>query len=204
MIPTKQLKNAALVLAILLSACTSKPFLKVQYQLPPKTNSMAEEKVFLAVKDLRENDILLSPTAKKSIKNFDESFSLVVVKPDGSGNLLGAYDLNALLIEIFKQRLEHFGLRVTQTTETTTPVPTIEIELKQLKLDLVKRKWIVKMNYQASLIKDGNPLAKESVEGTAERLKVMGKDDAEKILGELVSDMVNKLDLAKLLQNAYR
>jgi hypothetical protein len=202
MIPTKQLKNAALVLAILLSACTSKPFLKVQYQLPSKTNSMTEEKVLLAVKDLRENDILLSPTAKKSIKNFDGTFSLVVVKPDGSGNLLGAYSLSALLIEIFKQRLEHFGLQVPQSTDT--PVPTIEIELKQLNLDLVKRKWIVKMNYQASLIKDGNPLAKESVEGTAERLKVMGKDDAEKILGELVSDMVNKLDLAKLLQNAYR
>ena len=202
MILTNQLKNAALVLAILLSACTSKPFLKVQYQLPSKTNSMTEEKVFLVVKDLRENDIVLSPAAKKSIKNFDGTFSLVVVKPDGSGNLLGAYDLNALLTEIFKQRLEHFGLQVTQSADIS--VPTIEIELKQLNLDLIKRKWIVKMNYQASLKKDGNPLAKESVEGTAERLKVMGKDDAEKILGELVSDMVNKLDLAKLLQNAYR
>jgi hypothetical protein len=45
-------------------------------------------------------------------------------------------------------------------------------------------------------------VAKESVNGSAERLKVMGKSDAEKILGELVSDMVNKLDVAKLLQQA--
>ena len=60
------------------------------------------------------------------------------------------------------------------------------------------------MNYQANLTRNGQLLAKESVEGTAERLKVIGKGDAEKIIGELVSDMVNKLDLSKLLQQAYR
>jgi hypothetical protein len=30
----------------------------------------------------------------------------------------------------------------------------------------------------------------------------MGKSDAEKILGELVTDMVNKLDVARLYQQA--
>jgi hypothetical protein len=42
-------------------------------------------------------------------------------------------------------------------------------------------------------------IAKESVNGSAERLRVMGKSDAEKILGELVSDMANKLNVTKLL-----
>ena len=58
------------------------------------------------------------------------------------------------------------------------------------------------MSYQANLLKDGRLLAMESVSGSAERLKVMGKSDAEKLLGELMSDMVNKLDLAKLFQQA--
>ena len=202
MILTKQSMITAIILAVLLSACSSKPFLKVQYQLPSKANSFEEEKVFLAVADVRENDIFLSQNAKKSLRDFNETFSLVVVNPDGSGNLIGVYSLKALLTETFKHRLEHIDLQVAPAADNA--IPTLEIELQELNLDLAKRKWIVKMKYQASLTKNGNPLAKESVEGTAERTKVMGKSDAEKILGELISDMVNKLDLVKLFQNAYR
>ena len=58
------------------------------------------------------------------------------------------------------------------------------------------------MSYQAGLSKNQANLAKESVNGSAERLKVMGKSDAEKILGELVSDMVNKMNLTQLFQRA--
>ncbi len=39
------------------------------------------------------------------------------------------------------------------------------------------------MSYQAGLSKNSGLVAKESVNGSAERLKVMGKSDAEKILG---------------------
>jgi hypothetical protein len=56
------------------------------------------------------------------------------------------------------------------------------------------------MSYQAGLSKTSGLVAKESVNGSAERLKVMGKSDAEKILGELVTDMVNKLAVAKLFK----
>jgi len=77
---------------------------------------------------------------------------------------------------------------------------SLEIQLKEFKLDIVKRKWILRMSYQAGLSKNSGQVAKESVNGSAERLKVMGKSDAEKILGELVTDMVNKLDVAKLFK----
>ncbi|NNL78772.1 MAG: hypothetical protein HKO68_20765 [Desulfobacterales bacterium] len=192
----------AVVLAVLASACSSKPFLKVHYQLPSAANVIEEKKVFLTVADVRKNDIFLSQNAKKSLKDFKGTFSLVVLNPDGSGNLVGAYKLNGLLTEIFKRRLEHIGLQVTPTLDNTDP--TLQVELKEFNLDFVRRKWIVRMNYQANLTRNGQLLAKESVEGTAERLKVIGKGDAEKIIGELVSDMVNKLDLSKLLQQAYR
>ena len=80
----------------------------------------------------------------------------------------------------------------------------LEIRLKEFKLDLAGRKWIFKMNYQANLLKNGSLLAMESVNGSAERLKVMGKSGAEEVLGEMLTDMVNKLDLAKLFQQARR
>ena len=58
------------------------------------------------------------------------------------------------------------------------------------------------MNYQASLLDNGNLLSKESVSGQAERLKVMGKKGAEKVLSELLTDVANKLNLIGLFQQA--
>ena len=58
------------------------------------------------------------------------------------------------------------------------------------------------MNYQASLLKDGRFIATESVNGSAERLKLAGKSDAEKVLSELITDMVNKLDVTTIFQQA--
>ena len=192
----------ALFLAVFASACSSKPFLKVQYQLPSTSATMEGKAVSLAVADTRNSDIFLSQTAKKSLKDFNGTFSLVVLRQDGSGNLVGAYEVKSLLREIFKQRLENMGLQVIPVADTADP--TLEIQLKEFKLDLANRKWIISMRYQASLTKIGNPTAKESVDGMAERLKVMGKSEAEKIIGELLTDMVNKFDLVKLFQKAQQ
>lgn len=202
MVLSKQLVLTALaiVMAILVSACASKPFLKVQYQLPSASTALTGERISLAVSDRRNDDSFLSSNAKKSINDFNGIYSLVVLRDDGSGNLIGAYDLDSLLKEIFKQRLENEGLQVVATDADADA--SLEIQLKEFKLDIVDHKWVLHMSYQAGLSKNRGLIAKESVNGSAERLKVMGKSDAEKILGELVSDMVNKLDVAKLLQQA--
>ena len=198
----KQLAFSALamVMAVLVSSCASKPFLKVQYQLPSSSTALAGETIALTISDSRKDAAVLGSTAKKSIKNFNGTYSLVVLRADGSGNLIGAYALDSLLKEIFKHRLENEGLQVVATADNADA--SLEIQLKEFKLDIVDHKWLLRMSYQAGLSKNSGLIAKESVNGSAERLKLMGKNDAEKILGELVSDMVNKLGVAKLLQQA--
>jgi len=197
---SKQLVFSALamVMAVFVIACASKPFLKVQYQLPSSSTALTGETIALTISDRRKDAAVLGSNAKKSIKNFNGTYSLVVLRDDGSGNLIGAYDLDSLLKEIFKQRLENEGGQVLATAENANA--SLEIQLKEFKLDIVDRKWMLRMKYQADLSKDNRIFAKESVDGSAERLKVMGKSDAEKVLGELVSDMVNKLDVAKLFE----
>lgn len=190
----------AIVLTGFVCACGSKPLLKVQYQLPSSSTALAGERISLAVSDRRNDHSSLSSNAKKSIKNFNGTYSLVVLRDDGSGNLIGAYDLESLLREIFRQRLKNEGLQVIAIADSADA--NLEIELMEFKLDIVDRKWVLHMSYQAGLSKNSGLIAKEYVNGSAERLKVLGKSDAEKILGELVSDMVNKLDVAKLLQQA--
>ena len=134
------------------------------------------------------------------MKNFNETYSLVVVRENGSGNLIGVYDLVALLTEVFQQRLQNEGIQVAAVADNV--LSELKIEISEFQLNYADRKWIVRMNYRASLSDSGGVLSKESVSGEAERLKVRGKSDAEKILGELLSDMVNKLNLESLFQQA--
>lgn len=195
----KLLALSVMFLAIFANACTPKPFLKVQYQLPSPSTALTAKTIALTISDSRKDAAFLSSVAKKSIKNFNGTYSLVVLRDDGSGNLIGAYDTDSLLREIFKQRLENEGAQVFATAENTNT--GLAIQLEEFKLDIVDRKWLLRMSYQADLSKKNNGIiATESVSGSAERLKVMGKTDAEKILGELVTDMVNRLDVAKLFE----
>ena len=202
MVINKRLVTAALAtfMATLIFACASKPFLKVQYQLPPSSTALTGESLFLQISDQRIDHTFLSSNAKKALKDFNATYSLVVLRDDGSGNLIGAYDLNSLWREIFKQRLANEGVTVSASKDSANT--SLEIQIKEFKLDIVNRKWMLQMSYQAALSRANTTLAKETINGSAERLKVMGKSDAEKILGELVTDMVNKLDVARLYQQA--
>ena len=190
----------ALVLAFFAGACTPKPFLKVQYQLPSPSSTLEGEKAAITVTDMRGKNTFLTENAKKSLKNFNETFSLVVLAEDGSGNLTGVYDIVPLFTEVFQQRLKNEGIQVAAVADDA--IPELKIEITEFQLDLVGRKWVVSINYRASLLDSGDLLSMESVSGEAERLKVTGKSDAEKILAELLTDMVNKLNLVRLFQQA--
>ena len=96
--------------------------------------------------------------------------------------------------------MKNEGIQATTVADST--LPELKIEITEFQIDFADRKWIVGMNYKASLLDNGNLLSKESVSGQAERLKVMGKQGAEKILSELLTDVVNKLNLVGLFQQA--
>ena len=190
----------ALVLAFFASACSPKPFLKVQYQLPSQSNALDVKKIILAVSDMRAKKALLTENARVSLKDFNGTFSLVVLSEDGSGNLVGAYDLVSLLTEVFQQRLKNEGIQVAAVADNA--LPELKIEVTEFQINSANRKWVVSMSYRAGLFDNERLLSKESVSGEAERLSVTGKSDAEKILGELLSDMANKLNLVRLFQQA--
>ena len=124
------LSALAVVMAVMMSACASKPFLKVQYQLPSSSTALTGEAISLTISDLRKDAAFLSGNAKKSIENFNDTYSLVVVRDDGSGNLIGAYDVDSLLREIFKQRLENEGGRVWP--QLKMPMPASQFNSRSL------------------------------------------------------------------------
>jgi hypothetical protein len=180
-------------------SCAPSNLLRVHYQLPTKSDNLAGKQVLLTFKDARESKAMLSKSAQEDLRDFSGSFTLVVVQDSGDEKLLGVYDLSALLKEAFKQRLRQSGLQVTEKIQLKHQ---IEFVLNRFVLDLEARKWILTMSYQTILKENGDLVISESISGTAERVKVVGSRDAEKIISELISDTINKVDIPKLFQQA--
>ena len=187
-----------LFIGIFSSTCASKNFLTVTYQLPPSAVESKEIKVALTVKDIRENPVTATKSARIALKNFTEHFALIVAQENKNDKLVGAFGLSSMIKEIFKHRLENAGVVVAAEEDPTLPL--VEILLKEFLIDLQDRKWIITMNYQANLVKENRIVTGQTVTGTAERLRVVASKDAEIVIGELVSDAANKLNVNELLQ----
>jgi len=196
MIPVFRRICAACILslvAILSSFCAPKNFLVINYQLPKETVKPEDNSVSFVFKDVRDNPAILTKNARMALKGFSGHFALIVTRENKSERLVGAYSLSSMIREIFKQRLENADLRVASEEESQELI--FEIILKEFQIDLVKHKWLVKIAYQANLVKKSRMVAGETIKGSAERLRVAGSKNAEIVIGELITDVVNKLDL---------
>ena len=189
-----------LLIAITTSFCASKNFLRVNYQLPTQPVELKETRVALTVKDKRENPTIVTKSAQKALKNFTGDFALIVAQEKKEDKLVGAFGLSSMIREIFRHRLENAGVQVVTQEDFEDAI--VEIVLKEFSLDLQNRKWIITMNYQANLIKQNRIVAGETITGSAERLRVISGKNAEFVIGELVTDVVNRLNLNELLKAA--
>jgi hypothetical protein len=187
-----------LFVAMATSFCASKNFLVVNYQLPDEPEILREASVALVVKDSREDPAIVTKSAKMALKDFSGNFTLIVAQENKNDRLVGAFGLHSMIKQIFKHRLENAGIQVAPGEESRETV--VEIILKTFKLDLVERKWVINMTYQANLLRQNRFVAGETITGSAERLRVVGSKDAELIVGELVTDVVNRLNLSELFK----
>ena len=188
-----------LLVAIATTFCASKNFLVVNYKLPVEREISGETSVSLVFKDYREDQAILSKNARTALKNFSGNFTLIVSQENKNDRLAGAFSLHSLIRQIFKNRLENAGIRVASEGESRETV--VEIILKVFKLDLVERKWVINMTYQANLVRQNRFAAGETITGSAERLRVVGSKDAELVIGELITDVVNRLNLGELFKS---
>ena len=192
------------LLIILISAfmisCASIPQLKVRYQLPPQSDRLKGKRVVLVVEDARPETVIVGNGAKKDFENFPGTISLSIARQNEPGLTIGLYDPHDLLKEGFKRRLENEGMELV--SGQTIGEPELLIVLNEFLLDLVDRRWMVKMSYEAKLLKEGRVLATRTVSGQAERFKLIGRDEADRTVGEIFTDMINRLDVLGLFQSA--
>ena len=180
-----------------LSACASRSYMKVNYQLPDNIpDKPAITKIRLSVVDQRNNPDPLSITAREKLKNFRESYMLIMA-PKGDTPVAGVYDLISLFETVFRKRLDQMGIRAVDST--ARQIPKLEVAITRFQLDLRDYKWHFRMNYAASLVKNGNVLVKKTFSGQTERLDVPGVDDSGTTVSEMYADLINQLDIAALL-----
>lgn len=189
-----------LVILAFAGSCASIPELKVNYRLPPPSNELKGKGVLLVIQDARKTKEILGQGARKELKGFSGNFSLSIADYKEKGFKIGIFQVPAMMREVFKRRLQDFGLRVL--FEESRGVPQLSIVLKEFYLDLVGYKWVVRMSYEAKVIKDGEFLASQMLNGQAERFELMGHEEADVAVEEIFTDMVNRLDIVRLFKKA--
>jgi hypothetical protein len=183
----------------LVFSCSPIPHLQLTYRLPKEQGALAGKNVSLTVEDLRKDKQTLGPGARYEFEDPSGGISLSVAKGAGPGIRKGIYQPPALLKEAMESRLKHEGIEVVP--ETATPVQ-LSLLLKSFRLDRVERKWEVTISYEARLLKEGNALSSQIVSGEAERFELVGIEQAEVVIGDLFTDVVNRLDLNKLFRES--
>lgn len=181
-------------------ACAQKPYIGVDYRLPAAADSLTGQTVFVVTMDRRGDAQIFNQAAKETFKNFNGLFSLSLALPEDQHKMLGAYPLPMLFETAIEQRLEKLGVNITG--EPSTTVPVFRIMIHQFNIRLVGRKWMAEVGYEASLTMDNQTVARETVTGNAERMKVIGSGGAEKVIGELFTEMINRLNIERLFQQA--
>jgi hypothetical protein len=190
---------AAALLALLAVGCSKPSYIDVNYGLPDAVDALSGTRVALEIRDERPDPAVFAGDAKEEFAYFTGIYSLTVGEGRRS-HVVGTYELPGLLKEAFRQQLTNLGVEVVESPGDG--VPLLEIVLQQFQLEASGRKWFADVSYEARLLDDGELRATQTVAGKAERVRLMGHGGAEKVLGEIFTDSVNKFDLPKLLTKA--
>jgi hypothetical protein len=189
-----------LAIGILTAACASSNVMNVQYQLPALAGGPIPRSVVIVFEDDRKSSAFLTRSAREELEGFSDVYALTVSRPGRGNELKGAYPLGPLFTEILRYRLEDSGVKVRPSGADADA--EFRLVLKEFQLDFGDRKWSASVAYETRLLKNGTLLSMQAVTGSAERVMFMKKADAEKVVGELVSDAINQMDLTGLFKRA--
>ena len=187
-------------LLLLFMGCAPRTYLIVDYQVPASSQQLDGQQVRLLVTDSRLDPYILSPAVARQFEGFQDRYSLAWVTPDRGRIIAGEHDLQGLFHAAFQKRLEVLGVTVVPDDIQTAPL--FQVDLQSLKVDQEGRNWVAQMSYTASLTKDNKLIASESVRGSAQRTKIIGRKGADNTLSDIFSDIINRLNITNLFKQA--
>jgi hypothetical protein len=190
--------SAIFIVVLFLSGCAARTYLTVGYAPPPVSGQLAGQTVRLEVKDLRTDGATLTPSAAGALRGFRDRYRLAWVAGRDRQVAAGTHNLANLFAEAFRKRLTLMGAVVVG--ETRPDIPLITVAIGDFTIDSKDRRWIVRAAYKATLSIESGRFADETVTGSAERLRIMGREGSDELTGEIFTEIVNRLDIAKLFR----
>jgi len=189
-----------ILLSFTISSCSTIPHLKANYRLPPGANTLGGKKVVLIAEDARENKDLLTPRAYESFNDFPGSISFSVTRQNEGPLNLGLYEPLFMVKEGVRRRLQNEGVEVDYFGSEDEI--KFVVVLNSFFLDLIGRKWIVEMGCEVKLIHGNKFLASQIVSGRGERVKMLGTEEADILMGDVFTDLINRIDIDGLFRRA--
>lgn len=190
---------ALILMALILGACAKPYHLNVRYAMPQQPMDLPGNQVAVSIVDARDSQAIFSETAQREFDRWDGVFVLVTGESPAEGAFKSG-DFAGLLKEALKTRLQ--AMNIDAVDADAGDLPVLELTLNKFYLDLKDRNWVSTFNYEVKLSKDGSKTGREVVNAQAERTKIMGKRGGERLFGEIFSEGINRLNLAKLFENA--
>jgi len=189
-----------LMIPLFLASCASIPEMQILYRLPSPSDSLKGKEIALTVRDDRKSKAILKQGAREEFRGFTGNIALSVAAHDDEGFKVGTFPVTDLMEEAMEKRLENQGIKAI--TEKAPGTPELIILLKTFTLDIQGRDWSANIGYEAQLKKNGRVLANQIINAEAERMKIVGRSQADTLMSELFSDAINALDLARLFAQA--
>ena len=187
------------LLAVWLAACAKPYHLNVNYTLPESPATLDKTSIAVEVVDARKPAVVFSEKARNEFDKWDGTFVLADPAMETSGNE-ATDNFTELIRQALKKRLN--SMNVDVVNEGTDGLPVLKLTLKKFFLDLKGRNWISDFRFDVELSKDGSKTGREQVKAQAERTKVMGKGGGQKLISDIFSEGINRLNLEKLFENA--
>ncbi|MFO7987236.1 MAG: hypothetical protein R6U38_15365 [Desulfatiglandaceae bacterium] len=185
--------------ALFLLSCTSIPEMQILYRLPAPSDDLQDRQITLTLKDIRKSKAILKKGAREEFEGFSGNLSLSVAHDD-EGFKVGIFTVMDIFKEAMTRRLKQQGLEVL--SEKRPGQPQLSIVLKKFNLDLEDRDWIAAVEYEARLMKDDRTLISQVITADGERYKIVGRKQADALMGEIFTDAINSLNLPRLLEQA--
>ena len=195
-----RLLGVLIVLVALIDGCANRPYLNINYSVPPRSQYLNGQSVRIQVQDSRKTQAVMEPRALRVFPDFQDRYSLAWIMPNRQRLAAGEYDLAALFKQTFKKRLERLGANVVG--DENAGVPLLRVDINTVRLKLIGVKWYATISCTAGLIVDERRVAGETVSGNAERVRVVGRKGADLLLSNTFTDVVNRIDMAKLFHQA--
>jgi len=179
-------------------ACATLPSMNVTYKTMPKSNILEGREIYFRFIDKRSDKDIIGQGAKEIYKHFSGNINFIVSKGKKDESLVGVYEAESLFKNALAIYLENMGLRLLP--EPKPGIPELAIKLHDFVLDLSGRRWVARIIYEAEFIQDGSVLIRK-FRGEGEKYRVSALTQADQVMSETFTDIVNQLDVKRMFGN---